>query len=632
MGNARHEPASQPSYLDYFGLERPPFARLPEPASIFHAEQYALLISQLAEAKSNPDCMVVVRGVDGSGKTTLLNRYLSCLGEEDTFATIDESCKSAAEFYSSFFQQIGFARIDGKLEELRRITREFLIHRAAAGDPVLIVIDDAHKAHPSVFEQLRWIAEIEHRGQGVFSAVLAGQPELIRILKSPAMADVPLGNVSDFHIRAYTEDEMVDYIGYRLMLVGAQKKIAFTPEAIALLYRFSGGIPRWINRVCGLMLAEACARRTNKIDSALVRAVAEAEQLPANVYPLKRRARRSTDKDQVSVPPPPEHVGERIQPRDGTAENARRERVAASPQPDVNIDRLYDQIAQLSSQLGKVKAEKLKAEQSVKSHSAAFMKLREAVVERDVMLGLKSEEMKGLARSLNEYKIAAKSSESRANRAQNRVAKLEDRKAALQEASDKLRADLRSAKSKAARLVKLEQQLEKSNEKRESLLAELQELRRLRDRIDARDKAIAALKGDITDLSTSDTQTQARLADISCRSWAFVDHDAPDVEDAPIVAFEVSRRGEVETVFALSSDTQRIMIGRGEDCELRLDSDFVSRHHALMFCSGEATNIEDLNSFNGTIVNGDTVTRTDLRPNDAIIIGEFHIRPVAGQK
>ena len=69
------------------------------------------------------------------------------------------------------------------------------------------------------------------------------------------------------------------------------------------------------------------------------------------------------------------------------------------------------------------------------------------------------------------------------------------------------------------------------------------------------------------------------------------------------------------------------MIGRDTDNELRLDSTFVSRHHALLHFEKQHVYIEDLNSFNGTIVNSNLVTRCDLRVGDVVMIGDYQIRP-----
>lgn len=597
MGNAKQNPASQTSYLDFFGLERPPFARLDGPASIYAAEQYPMLFDKLTAAKSEPDCLLVLRGVDGAGKTTLLNRYLSCLCDDETFASIDESCKSAIAFYQAFFEQIGFENIDGKLEELQTITREFLVHRAVLGDPVLLVIDNAHNIHPAVFQQLLWLATIEHKGSRVFSAVLAGNSKLDRILESPAMVRLGFRRRMNFHIRVFTEEETAEYISFRLVLADMASNVTFTPEALALVHRFTGGIPRMINRVCSLLLGEACKRESTRIDDGIVRAVAEAHQLPANVFPLKRRGRRKTD---VDLGMSAADTGEMEQIKLGEAPNddTRRRRVAAPPEPDVDIVHLFDQVAELSAQIGQLKAEKAK---TAESHE----------------------------KQLDAQKRALRTARSKATRAENRAAKLEEAKASLLQASLKLRADLRSAKKKTKELSKAEQQLEKTEKERESLLADLAELENLRDTIVDKDRNIAALKEELAELTLSDTQTRARLVALP---EPVVDDDEDGESrngDSRITAFEVVRRGKVEKVFEVPDGDARIMIGRSDDSELQLDSEFVSRHHALVFRKGGKIYIEDLNSFNGTILNGKNVSRSQLRADDAVIIGEYRIQPLA---
>jgi hypothetical protein len=98
--------------------------------------------------------------------------------------------------------------------------------------------------------------------------------------------------------------------------------------------------------------------------------------------------------------------------------------------------------------------------------------------------------------------------------------------------------------------------------------------------------------------------------------------------DAVITAFEVfNKDGKIEQVMELAEGQSRIMIGRSEDSELRLNSAFVSRHHALIFCTEQGVYIENLNSFNGTLVNSEKITRHDLRVGDVVTIGDFEIRP-----
>ena len=85
--------------------------------------------------------------------------------------------------------------------------------------------------------------------------------------------------------------------------------------------------------------------------------------------------------------------------------------------------------------------------------------------------------------------------------------------------------------------------------------------------------------------------------------------------------------------FLLSGDT--ITIGRQPDNVLRIDNPAVSGHHARVYAEGDQYVIEDSESFNGTYVNGQRVSKVVLKDGDNLTIGkhtiEFRdeVRPVA---
>lgn len=65
-----------------------------------------------------------------------------------------------------------------------------------------------------------------------------------------------------------------------------------------------------------------------------------------------------------------------------------------------------------------------------------------------------------------------------------------------------------------------------------------------------------------------------------------------------------------------------IVIGRGSDAAVRIDSNGVSRHHARIVVKGDEARLEDLGSKNGTFVDGKRVTGTrTLREGDEIRVG-----------
>ena len=74
-------------------------------------------------------------------------------------------------------------------------------------------------------------------------------------------------------------------------------------------------------------------------------------------------------------------------------------------------------------------------------------------------------------------------------------------------------------------------------------------------------------------------------------------------------------------------DRPHLTIGRGDECDIRLDGLLISNNHARISMTGGGLAIEDLNSTNGTYVNGQRITdRRGLSPEDVVQIGPFLLR------
>ncbi len=66
----------------------------------------------------------------------------------------------------------------------------------------------------------------------------------------------------------------------------------------------------------------------------------------------------------------------------------------------------------------------------------------------------------------------------------------------------------------------------------------------------------------------------------------------------------------------------KIRIGRDSECDIELDHLMVSRVHAEIDFAGDSISIKDLNSTNGTFVNGEKVSSANIRPGDMLTIGD----------
>jgi predicted component of type VI protein secretion system len=64
-----------------------------------------------------------------------------------------------------------------------------------------------------------------------------------------------------------------------------------------------------------------------------------------------------------------------------------------------------------------------------------------------------------------------------------------------------------------------------------------------------------------------------------------------------------------------------VHIGRGEDCKVRVPLPSVSRKHCELLIEDEEFTVKDLNSSNGTYVNGERVRSRELVPGDLLALG-----------
>jgi ABC transport system ATP-binding/permease protein len=78
---------------------------------------------------------------------------------------------------------------------------------------------------------------------------------------------------------------------------------------------------------------------------------------------------------------------------------------------------------------------------------------------------------------------------------------------------------------------------------------------------------------------------------------------------------------EKEVLFAIPQANSAIVIGRSDQSDIIVDNPTVSRSHALIQCDEQGCRITDLNSFNGTYVNGQRIQTQSLTDGDQIVIG-----------
>src|SRR3954471_12430898 len=73
-----------------------------------------------------------------------------------------------------------------------------------------------------------------------------------------------------------------------------------------------------------------------------------------------------------------------------------------------------------------------------------------------------------------------------------------------------------------------------------------------------------------------------------------------------------------------------VIVGRKEDCDVRLEHKSVSKQHCVIVKTDGLLLLRDLGSTNGTRVNGQRVRRAALLPNDQVSFASLRFRVSLG--
>lgn len=71
---------------------------------------------------------------------------------------------------------------------------------------------------------------------------------------------------------------------------------------------------------------------------------------------------------------------------------------------------------------------------------------------------------------------------------------------------------------------------------------------------------------------------------------------------------------------------ERTTVGRVEDNTFQIPDSSVSSHHAEIILKGNEVVIKDLNSTNGTFINGQQITEATLKPSQILRLGQVEVR------
>lgn len=260
-------------YCEFYGFREKPFNITPNPRFIFLSKNHREAFAHLLYGIDNHGGFIELTGEVGTGKTTVLRTLFEQLDERGhRTALIFNPCLSALELMKSINREFAIPWEGLSSAELLDALNRFLLAENSAGRTVILVIDEAQNLEPRVLEQVRLISNLETKTDKLIQIVLAGQPELKKLLGRPELRQLAQRITVSYHLLPMDFEDTRAYIEHRLEVAGDWRAAVFTPQALKRVFRHSGGVPRLINIVCDRALLFGYIEESREISGRMVQA------------------------------------------------------------------------------------------------------------------------------------------------------------------------------------------------------------------------------------------------------------------------------------------------------------------------------------------------------------------------
>lgn len=262
-------------YERYFSFKEKPFELVPNPDYLFLSATHKKAMTFLDYGIREKIGFILLTGEIGSGKTTILRNFIKKLNGSVKLSRVNNTKVSSEQLIALINEDFGLD-VQGKNKtKLLSDLNEFLIEQYANHHQTILLLDEAQNLSADLLEEVRLLSNLETDKAKLLQIILVGQPELKKTLMLRELTQLRQRISINYHITPLTIEETEKYIQHRLVIAGNPDAIRIGNELLAVIYRFSRGIPRLINIICDFALLSAFVEKKDAVDSRIVKDVAK---------------------------------------------------------------------------------------------------------------------------------------------------------------------------------------------------------------------------------------------------------------------------------------------------------------------------------------------------------------------
>ena len=263
-------------YEKFYNFTNTPFSRSIPSKYLYRGNDSDELIERL-KYTAQKQLFAVLLGDCGVGKTTILRSFVDETQHDNYFSFyLSDSKLTPRTFYKNLLEQLGFEPKYFRNDAKRQLHKEIEVIRGLNGTRPIAIIDEAHLLSKEMLEEIRFLLNFKMDSQSPMALILCAQTELWDKLKLQPYAAIRQRIDILCVVSRLDRAKTNEYVSAHLTYAGTDKEM-FTEAAIDEVFKFSGGIPRLINKACTESLIYGAQNRKSILDDRMVKMVVEQE-------------------------------------------------------------------------------------------------------------------------------------------------------------------------------------------------------------------------------------------------------------------------------------------------------------------------------------------------------------------
>ena len=265
-------------FEEFYSLTNTPFTRDIPVESLYNSTVIEEVMSRLEFVAERQQFALVV-GECGSGKTTIIRMFQTVLNPQQyKMLYVSDSQMTPRNFYKILLEQLGVAAHYYRSDAKRQLHKEIELLKSAHGIKPVVVTDESHLFKREMLEEIRFTLNYIYDSVSPMSLILVGQSELLDTLKKQPFQAIRQRVDMKCEIPNYDRAQVSQYINCHMSYAGAVSDI-FSDGAVDVIYNYSVGSARMVNKVCTACLNFGAQSRRKIVDDHMVKQIIEQEMI-----------------------------------------------------------------------------------------------------------------------------------------------------------------------------------------------------------------------------------------------------------------------------------------------------------------------------------------------------------------